>query len=99
MSRETEEFVTTRADVTKAALAASMAARDANLARGILERSLTDLSVLTDAVEILNHGLAALSQKLAALHMDEGGNLAGEVADLTKRVNTLEKAVKRSKKR
>jgi hypothetical protein len=99
MTWESEEFLTTRADVTKSALAASMAARDANLARGILERSLTDLSVLTDAVEILNHGLAALSQKLAGFQMNVEGNFAGEVGDLKKRVDALEKAVKRSKKR
>jgi hypothetical protein len=99
MAEESERLLMTRADVTKAALAATLAARDANTAREILQRALADLSVLTDAVEILNHGLAALSRKLDGFHLDEEGKLAGEIADLTKRVEALEKAVKRSKKR
>jgi hypothetical protein len=99
MAWEPEKLLTTRADVTKAALAATVAARDANLALEILKRSLADLSVLTDAVEILNHGLAALSLKLAGLQMDQEGNLAGEVADLKKQVDALKKAVKRLKKK
>jgi hypothetical protein len=99
MAWEPETLFATRADVTKAALAATMAARDANLAREVLERALADLPVLTDAVEILSHGLAALNQRPSGLQADEGGNLAKEVADLKKRVDALEKAVKRSKKR
>ena len=99
MAWEPENLYATRADVTKAALAASVAARDAHLAREILERALADLSVLTDAVEILNHGLTGLSQKLGGVQGDGDGQLAGEVAHLTQRVNALEKAVKRSKKR
>jgi hypothetical protein len=42
-------LLTTRADAAKAALAATVAARDANLAREILERALCDLPVLTGA--------------------------------------------------
>lgn len=52
-------LLTTRADAAKAALAATVAARDANLAREILERALCDLPVLTGAVEMLNDGLGA----------------------------------------
>jgi hypothetical protein len=87
MAWEPEKLLTTRADVTKAALAATVAARDANIAREILERSLADL-----AVEILNHGLAALNLKLAELQMDQEGNRAGEVADLKKQIDALKKA-------
>jgi hypothetical protein len=99
MAWESEELLTTRADVTRSALAATMAARDANIAREILQRALVDLSVLTDTVEILNRGLAGLSQKLAGFHMDEEGNLTAEIANLSTRVEALEKAVKRAKKK
>ena len=99
MAWELEELLTTRADVTKSALAATIAARDANIAREILQRALADLSVLTDTVEILNRGLAGLSQKLAGFQIDEQGNLAAEIGDLNTRMDALEKAVKRAKKK
>jgi hypothetical protein len=99
MALESDELLTTRADVTKSALAATIAARDANIAREILQRALADLSVLTDTVEILNRGLAGLSQKLAGFQIDEQGNLGAEIADLTTRMDSLEKAVKRAKKK
>ena len=99
MARESKKLSAARADVTTATLAATLAAGDANTAREILQRALADLSVLTDAVEILNQALAALSQNLAALQVDGKGNLAGQVADLNKRVDILEKALKRSKKK
>ena len=65
----------------------------------ILERALSDLPVLTGAVEMLNDGLAALSERLAELQKDDRGDIAREVADLTRRVGALEKAVKTSKKK
>jgi chromosome segregation ATPase len=99
MARASKELLTTRVDVVKAALAATVAARDANVAREILERSQEDLSVLTDAVETLNHELAALSKKLAWVEMDGKANFAEQFKDLKKRMVVLEKAAKRSKKR
>lgn len=76
-----------RTDASRAALAAIVAARDANIAREILERALSDLTVLTDGVETLNRAFAAQ------------GDLAGEVAELKRRVTALEKAGKSSKKK
>jgi hypothetical protein len=102
MARETEKLLTTRADAAKAALAATVAARDANIAREILERGLADLTVLTDAVETVNHGLAALSQRLADRPMDEGRAVSRKKlwSSRSPRVDALEKAaVKSSKKR
>jgi hypothetical protein len=100
MAKETEKLLTTRADAAKAALAATIAARDANLAREILERALCDLPVLTGAVEMLNSGLAALSERLTELREDDrGGDLAREVADLRTRVVELEKSVTASKEK
>jgi hypothetical protein len=99
MAKETEKLLTTRADAAKAALAATMAARDANLAREILERALCDLPVLTGAVEMLNYGLAALSDRLTELREDDRGDLAREVADLRTRVVELEKSVAASKEK
>jgi hypothetical protein len=100
MAKETEKLLTTRADAAKAALAATIAARDANLAREILERALCDLPVLTGAVEMLNSGLAALSERLTELREDDrGGDLAREVSDLRTRVVELEKSVTASKEK
>jgi hypothetical protein len=87
MARETEKLLMARADAAKAAFAAIVAARDANIAREILERALSDLTVLTEGVETLNCALAAQ------------GDLAGEVAELKRRVTALEKPVKSSKKK
>jgi hypothetical protein len=99
MAKETEKLLTTRADAAKAALAATVAARDAHIAREIVERALCDLPVLTGAVEMLNSGLAALSERLTELPEDDRGDMAREIADLTRRVVELEKAVKTSKKK
>jgi hypothetical protein len=47
----------------------------------------------TAAVAQLNNGVAGLSERL-----DEGGGIAQEVADLHRRVASLEEAAKSSKK-
>jgi hypothetical protein len=99
MAKETEKLLTTRADAAKAALAATVAVRDAHTARGSVERALCDLPVLTGAVEILNSGLAALRERLTELPEDDRGDMEREIADLTRRVVALEKAVKTSKKK
>jgi hypothetical protein len=88
--RESAKLLTTRADAAKAALSAAMSARDANIAREILERSLYDLGFLTDAVEAVNQRLAAQSAERAALTAHLTG-LQGQVEELMKIVKKIAK--------
>jgi hypothetical protein len=99
MARESEKLLMTRADAAKAALAATMAARDANAAREILERSLSELKILTDTVETLNYGLAVLSQRPAEQNSAAGADAARDIADLKVRVAELSKANSAAKKK
>ena len=95
MPRESLKLATTRADAAKAALAASLAARDANAAREIMERSLEDLHTLANAVEALNQGLAMLGERLAELQKSD---VSAELAALTSRVDDLAKGAKKAQK-
>jgi hypothetical protein len=87
--------VATRADAAKAALAASLAARDASAERDIMERSLQELHVLSDAVAVLNQGLSVLSERITELQKND---VTAEMAALSKQVGDLAKGAKKSQK-
>ena len=93
VARQTEKLLTTRADAAKAALAASVAARDANAAREIMGRSFADLHLLADAVELLNERLGGLSDQRKLI-----SEMRERIAALEIRVEELEESTKRKKK-
>ena len=87
-----------RADAAKAALAASVAARDANGAREILERALSELPLLAGAVEALNEGLAAINERLSDMQSSKA-EVTAQVADLKSQVDALARIVKKDGKK
>ena len=98
MVRESEKLLLSRADAAKAALAASMAARDANGAREILERALSELPLLVGAVEALNEGLAAINERLSNMQSSKA-EVTAQVADLKSQVDDLARIVKKDGKK
>jgi hypothetical protein len=95
MPRESLKLAT-RADAAKAALAASLAARDAGAAREVSERSLEEIHVLTVAVEALNEGLSMLGERITKL---QSNDITADLAALTKQVEDLARGAKKSAKR
>jgi uncharacterized protein YoxC len=90
MARESEKLLTTRADAAKAALSAAMSARDAQIAREIVQTTVQEIHDLSTAVETLNGGLASLSEKLAETQLVD-------LTDMTTQLEALRDEVERLK--
>jgi chromosome segregation ATPase len=98
LERALADLLTTKEDAAQAAMAATLAAQDASDARQVLERALADLPLLADAVEALNGGLAAISERLSERQPSEV-DVAAQIADLKKQLDELEKMVKKDRKK
>jgi hypothetical protein len=95
MPRESLRLAT-RIDAAKAAVAATLAAREANAAREIMKRSLEEIHSLTVAVEALNQRFFVLSERIMEL---QGNDTRADLAALTRQVEDFAKGAKKSPKR
>jgi chromosome segregation ATPase len=94
MARETQKLLKTRADAANAAVSAAMSARDAQIAREIVQQAIQEIQELSTAVEMLNGGLASLSESLAETKLVDLTDVNAQLAALKEEVERLKSAKK-----